>query len=407
MDGDAVMALLQEVVEKLGDFRTTALQKAKAQLEEAGAPQDHGDEIVDYLECKQQMLLAYCQNLVFYLSLKARGESVAAHPVMNQLLELRFAMEKLRPIDGKLHYQIDRLVKLASMDDKDAELSSLRPNPLALLAKDQDRGGRDDDDNDDGFDYDYNDENDDDENDDEDESDDDESNGRRKKKLGGTRRQDKDNESGRETYRAPRMVAVPFKEREDELARRDSRLQKTRRKLKNSEILDTLREEFSTAPDVSSSSGISGLSGENKQLAAEEAERRGYEEDRFVRMTMSRKDKQDIRRRTNEASRLDNMNDLGDFGSLDELTRLAGKGAVGKGMGFGVDGDNERLPKKGGLLTAGGSAKALHRAVTAFRTTTGSSAEGLVGKVKKSSMRSRDDGLADFKGGVQKKQRKK
>jgi U3 small nucleolar ribonucleoprotein protein LCP5 len=55
-------------------------------------------------------------------------------------------MEKLRPIDGKLKYQIDRLVKLAAEGNvegamKDIELSRSRPNPFNLVARD----GNDDD----------------------------------------------------------------------------------------------------------------------------------------------------------------------------------------------------------------------------------------------------------------------
>lgn len=45
--------------------------------------------MVDYLEVKQQLLLTYCINVVFYLYMKAQGKSVANHPVMKQLLKLR------------------------------------------------------------------------------------------------------------------------------------------------------------------------------------------------------------------------------------------------------------------------------------------------------------------------------
>ena len=48
------------------------------------------DDIVDYLEVKQQLLLSYCINVTFYLYMKAQGQSVRAHPVMRQLLELRY-----------------------------------------------------------------------------------------------------------------------------------------------------------------------------------------------------------------------------------------------------------------------------------------------------------------------------
>ena len=50
------------------------------------------DELVQYLEVKQQILLAYCTNMVFYLILKSEGKSVRAHPVMRQLLELRYVV---------------------------------------------------------------------------------------------------------------------------------------------------------------------------------------------------------------------------------------------------------------------------------------------------------------------------
>ena len=34
------------------------------------AKEDVDDDIVDYLEVKQQMLLSYCINIVFYLNMK-------------------------------------------------------------------------------------------------------------------------------------------------------------------------------------------------------------------------------------------------------------------------------------------------------------------------------------------------
>lgn len=59
------------------------------------------------------------------------------HPVMKRLLEIRYAIEKLRPIDGKLKYQIDRLLKQSSSEEgTDALSSSSRPNPRALLDED-------------------------------------------------------------------------------------------------------------------------------------------------------------------------------------------------------------------------------------------------------------------------------
>ena len=43
----------------------------------------------------------------------------------------------------------------------------------------------------------------------------------------------------------------------------------------------------------------------------------------FYLQTMSRNEKKDIRRRTADASRLDNFNDIGDIGEFEELAELS------------------------------------------------------------------------------------
>lgn len=68
-------------------------------------------------------------------------------------------MEKLRPIDGKLQHQIDRLIKLSSLDhsSQEAVAARLRPNPRGLMGNDDDddddeseEGNGEDDDDDEG-----------------------------------------------------------------------------------------------------------------------------------------------------------------------------------------------------------------------------------------------------------------
>ena len=81
------------------------------------------------------------------------------HPVMHKLLELRFIIEKMRPLDGKLKHQIDRLLRQSAMEAGDEGSSSgnpsagsaLRPNLQSMVSTanesegDSDReGGRDD-----------------------------------------------------------------------------------------------------------------------------------------------------------------------------------------------------------------------------------------------------------------------
>lgn len=64
-------------------------------------------------------MLSYCTNIVFYLLLKAEGKQVKDHPVIDQLVKLRTIIEKLKPIDQKLKYQIDKLLKILSTGNLD------------------------------------------------------------------------------------------------------------------------------------------------------------------------------------------------------------------------------------------------------------------------------------------------
>ena len=61
---------------------------------------------ISYLDTKYLLMLSYCSSIVFYLLLKAEGRPVKDHPVIERLVEIRLYLEKLRPIDKKLQYQV-------------------------------------------------------------------------------------------------------------------------------------------------------------------------------------------------------------------------------------------------------------------------------------------------------------
>ncbi len=81
---------------------------------------------------------------MFYLLLKSHGASVKQHPVIDQLVKIRTVLEKLRPLDKKLAYQIDKLLKQATLgevDSPDADPRAHKPNPDMLeLDEDEDQG---------------------------------------------------------------------------------------------------------------------------------------------------------------------------------------------------------------------------------------------------------------------------
>ncbi|CAK0782908.1 hypothetical protein CVIRNUC_006103 [Coccomyxa viridis] len=72
-------------------------------------------EGVSYLEAKYLLLLHYCIHLVFYVLLKAEGRSAQDHPVIARLVEIRAFLERARPIDKRLRYQMDRLLAAAAL----------------------------------------------------------------------------------------------------------------------------------------------------------------------------------------------------------------------------------------------------------------------------------------------------
>lgn len=98
---------------------------------------------ISYLESKHLLLMSYCQCIVFYILLKAQGKSVQNHPVIARFIETRLFLEKIRPIDKKLHYQIEKLLRLPAgptggqNDGHTYQEDALmfKPNPEMLVSK--------------------------------------------------------------------------------------------------------------------------------------------------------------------------------------------------------------------------------------------------------------------------------
>jgi len=255
------------------------------------------EEGVAYLEVKQQLLLNYCLNLTYYLLLKAEGRAVKNHPVIGQLLELRAALEKMRPLDAKLKYQLDRLLQIAAAMPAEAEIGptnghkdplSFRPNPDALVGK---TGGGDLEEDEKG------------------------------------ERSEANVIDDRSVYRPPRMAAVPYGEGEGaeggrKKTRKEEAAARTKlERLRRSELLQTLTEQFSDKPELVAERGNMRTAAQQKVEEVEE-ERRRFEEDRFIRLVTSKKDKK-ARKTADQQARLETITDIGDFHELQaSLTAL-------------------------------------------------------------------------------------
>ncbi|XP_068656461.1 uncharacterized protein [Aristolochia californica] len=143
-DGPKLLALLKEMKEGL-DVVSSKVQVLTERVKGNHFPTADG---ISYLEAKHLLLLNYCQSIVYYLLRKAKGFSIEGHPVVGSLVETRLFLEKIRPIDKKLQYQVQKLTKVvgdasgngshsnekennASQDGED--LLNYRPNPDLLV----------------------------------------------------------------------------------------------------------------------------------------------------------------------------------------------------------------------------------------------------------------------------------
>ncbi|OAY65330.1 Neuroguidin [Ananas comosus] len=156
-EGPRLLAVLKEMKDGLDAVRSK-VEALTLKVKQNQLPTENG---ISYLEAKHLLLLSYCQCAVYYLLRKAKGLSIEGHPVARSLVEIRLFLEKIRPIDKKLEYQVQKFTRAAETtgaekkmsvdmkkkDDSRGEEDPLkyRPNPDMLVSKStvatQDNGG--------------------------------------------------------------------------------------------------------------------------------------------------------------------------------------------------------------------------------------------------------------------------
>ncbi|XP_014245086.1 neuroguidin-A [Cimex lectularius] len=88
---------------------------------------------ISLLDVKNQLLMFYLMNMLQVIIMKATGKSIVNSPAIEMLVELRVILEKIRPIEQKLKYQIDKLVKIAitgTLNENDP--SQFKANPANM-----------------------------------------------------------------------------------------------------------------------------------------------------------------------------------------------------------------------------------------------------------------------------------
>jgi hypothetical protein len=253
----------------------------------------------DFMDVKNTLYLSYLIDLMYYIELKMSQNSDQEEELKNcvaRLNEMRVVLDKIRPMEKKLGYQLQKLLTVAENlsssvgndDNLKADPLSFRPDTSALESSDDEGGSS------------VNDDKDGDSSDDED----------LKAAKSAAR-------AGNDVYRAPRIAAVPYDDHESRADKLAKMQQRQTSRMRNSEVMQTLRQQYSDRPDEDDIFGGAkpGTMRESaRRIAAREAEKTAYEESAFMRLGTSKKERKEKNRMMREE--VSNLNSIADVGGL-------------------------------------------------------------------------------------------
>lgn len=248
-----------EVIQQIDEINDGILQVTD--VVEKLIQQVKGDKLItdkglSILDVKNQMMLNYLINLSYIIGQKCNGKSIEDDPAIERLAEIRTVLERIRPIDQKLKYQIEKFVKISLTGTSDKnDPSHFRANPANMMSG---LGGSDDesgsDDNDEGG------------------TDD----------KGSTKKEDKK----KGIYVPPKLAAVYYDDDENEATKKQKLQERARKRALHSSVIQELREEYLDTPTEVVHSNSLKVTVSKQQRAKTE-----YEENYFTRLPISRKEK--------------------------------------------------------------------------------------------------------------------
>ncbi|XP_077951792.1 neuroguidin isoform X1 [Gasterosteus aculeatus] len=248
---------------------------------------------LSFLDLRYHLLLFYLQDLTHLISIKTQGGKIKDSDALNRLVTIRTVLEKMRPLDHKLKYQIDKLVRTAvtgSIAENDP--LQLRPNPENLISK---------------------------------LSESEESEG----EAGSTTENKAAPSSGRK-YVPPKIAPVHYDGDMTEADRKKAQSERQRRAALRSSVIQELRQQYSDAPEEIRER----RDFQSDRDSREDLHRKNYEESMLVRLNVSQRQK-DPRKR-GSMSMSGQLSGITHFG---DITALTGGEPV-------QDGDDSRPKKK-------------------------------------------------------------
>lgn len=224
------------------------------------------------------------------------GQKIVNDPSIDRLIEIRTVLEKIRPIDYKLRYQIDKLVKTAvTGSENNSDLTSFKANPSNLMSKVKINSSEseieDDTDDEDGGD-------------------------------GGKAAKSK---SKSNIYVPPKLTSVHYDGDETKQERTQKLMDRAKKRALNSSIIQDLKEEYLDTPlEITTDTRA------QKQHSRSMKEKEEYEEKYLTRMPVTKQEKHRNRKLTT----------MGTLGS--EMTNFADISALEDGGGGGMPSKRKR-----------------------------------------------------------------
>ncbi|XP_071341892.1 neuroguidin [Trachinotus anak] len=255
---------------------------------------------LSFLDLRYHLLLFYLQDLTHLICVKSGGGSIKDSEALDRVVTVRTVLEKMRPLDHKLKYQIDKLVRTAvtgSLAENDP--LQLRPNPENLISKLNES----------------------------EESEDEAEMKAAAEKRGA-------HSSGRK-YVPPKIAPVHYDGDMTEADRKKAQLERQRRAALRSSVIQELRQQYSDAPEEIRDR----RDFQSNRESREETHRKNYEESMMVRLNMPKHQKN--ARKRGMMSMSGQLSGITHFGDITALT-----GGEGRQDGQNTHPKKKKLMKK-------------------------------------------------------------
>ncbi|KAM7303055.1 neuroguidin [Ixodes scapularis] len=266
------ISLLNQVREK-ADLVSGAVRNLRTRAQTGELNTGKG---LSFLEMKNHVMLCYLLDVTNVVWKKVTGRKISSDPCIRRLIEARTVLERVRPIDQKLKYQVDKLVRTATVGAINADDPlRFKANPAALQANSGDEEAH-------------------------------EESGQ------GSGRTE---EARVRAYMPPKLAPTHYEGDLTEKERRERVLERAKKRALSSSVMRELRSDFYEGPVEIKDTYSTHRAKQNQAMQ----ERTTYEEDNMLRLQLTKKER-NMAKQLGTMSNLKELTHFGDFSALDANT---------------------------------------------------------------------------------------